>query len=643
MKKSFRKVLAIMLTLTMAMPTVMANPVETEATTDYLSPDYLYEFNQDYTNTGSAGQATAEKVGNGQFVEDAERGWVFDNASGTTAAKGTNYVKLPTSFVTDLADETAMTIGMWVKLPTGALTDISGGWAPIFTMTNSTADWQWFTMSTRGTVHVNHAGYFDNNAINEYNGYLDDQKWHYLAATVTSSKVVTYIDGVIFNSLDRTDTATVFSNVYDIVAIGGNQNHLWADTDSQIYIDDAAIWFEELTASDIQYLATGERAAAITGISAEDVEMVTGQTVKIEATYQPAETGDFGFTLESSDENIVTVDGVNIFGVSAGTATVTITSTVDTSVSSTFEVTVNGTEWGTGTTSVIDNTTVYKGSSTGFEKLVGDFNITYTFKNTSTTDNRWENFFLQIMDADKNTQLYRCDAWCDSNGLGTGTWTSDIDWGDEFVTFTNHMKDADVVVNIVRQGAKLVADFTMTYTDGEVDTATCTVENENLPNVLFVNLTSGFSKLSDIELTSLVQTVGAQVNTDNNTDLGFVTTIDKNAFAAIGGTNSGVVNNLKMGVLLKNSANPTTDAMILENADENGDIRKIETSYVATLDALDGSGDVNTYAFRSVVKGIIDGDKEYTAVPYVTYTIDEVEYTIYGPEITRSINYVLGN
>lgn len=50
------------------------------------------------------------------------------------------------------------------------------------------------------------------------------------------------------------------------------------------------------------------------------------------------------------------------------------------------------------------------------------------------------------------------------------------------------------------------------------------------------------------------------------------------------------------------------------------------------------SGEADVYAFRSVIKGISDTAKEYTAVPYITY---ENGTTVYGSMLTRSVDDTL--
>ena len=77
--------------------------------------------------------------------------------------------------------------------------------------------------------------------------------------------------------------------------------------------------------------------------------------------------------------------------------------------------------------------------------------------------------------------------------------------------------------------------------------------------------------------------------------------------------------------------------MVVGNASETGAIRKIETKWLTDVATLDNSQSGDTYAFRSIITGITDGDKTYTAVPYITYKDGT---TVYGNEITRSVNEV---
>ncbi len=134
---------------------------------------------------------------------------------------------------------------------------------------------------------------------------------------------------------------------------------------------------------------------------------------------------------------------------------------------------------------------------------------------------------------------------------------------------------------------------------------------------------------ADTSVVPLIETIGAQANLDDATQLGFVTLISKAQFDA-------TKNNIKeMGIVVKNSANATNLDLTVENATADGAIRKIVTNYVTDVTTLDSTkSDDLTYAFRSVIKGISDSSKTYTAVPYITYKDGT---TVYGAEVTRSL------
>ena len=136
-----------------------------------------------------------------------------------------------------------------------------------------------------------------------------------------------------------------------------------------------------------------------------------------------------------------------------------------------------------------------------------------------------------------------------------------------------------------------------------------------------------------IRVTSTIQTIGAQTKDNDNTVLGFVTLVSKEEFDAKRDTIA------EMGVLVKNSAHPTTAAMTVENASVDGDIRKIVTEWVTDVTVLDNTMSNNhTYAFRSLITGITDPNKAYTVVPYITYTNGT---TVYGAEVTRTVNMIV--
>ena len=128
---------------------------------------------------------------------------------------------------------------------------------------------------------------------------------------------------------------------------------------------------------------------------------------------------------------------------------------------------------------------------------------------------------------------------------------------------------------------------------------------------------------------TIVTTIGAQVNT-NDQDLGFVTTISKENFDELGTITD-------MGVIVTNQK-ASADGLTLNKVD-NKTVKKIPTKYVTDLNKLDPAKTDNVYAFGSIITGITDTEKEFTAVPYIVYTDAEgASQTAYGAAVTRSIS-----
>lgn len=648
--KNSKRALAIALAAVMAIPTATVNPLMVEAGTiadSMPTPVATFGFGDDDAIDMTMAGEDAAIVANPDDATDRVLALDADNDGTVT---GTAYASTALGAISSDFTE-GVTISMDVR-PTAQSID----WNYLFCLGyNGNTDGKWcYVDGTIGLIVRKGdpyaavypgAGFVDGNPAGSDFTYLYNSanvnKWNTITYVYGKTSSAIYINGVLTCSWDVDNAAA-------LAGLQGGKINIGCGIDPALenysgYVDDVKIYNTELSASQVKYLVTGVESSPISGITVNDTSMKVGDTLGVKATYAPADTTEVGFTLASSDSDVVNVVGTNLVAVAEGTATITATSTVNTSISDTFTVTVaEETEFGKNTATSFE-AEGYLSAASGYEKLVGDFNITYTFTSKATlTDANDRGFLIDIKSADNKRQLVRSDAWQNSQEIGTPSWVSAIEWGTDFANWREAIKDLDVTANIVRQGDVITVDLTMVDANSKIYTATCTITGENVSETLFVQVIGNAGNVSDIELRSLVQTIGAQVNTDNNADLGFVTTIDKEAFAAIGGTDKGVKNNLKMGILVKNSANPTTDAMVLENASKTGNIRQIETDYVAALTTLDTtSTDADTYAFRSVITGITDKDKEYTAVAYVTYTIDGTEYTVYGPEITRSINDVM--
>jgi len=157
---------------------------------------------------------------------------------------------------------TELTVSMWVKSPTAnnEVADngaIGAGWSPLFSMCQVGVDWTYTLMTLRGTIHVNFDGYFDANADNDYSDYLADNQWHYVTYVITETAATTYVDGVVKNTITRTDECDFFNKTYDNIAVGGYAL-IWDDADSHVLIDDVAIYNTALSADEISYIISND-------------------------------------------------------------------------------------------------------------------------------------------------------------------------------------------------------------------------------------------------------------------------------------------------------------------------------------------------------------------------------------------------
>lgn len=278
------------------------------------------------------------------------------------------------------------------------------------------------------------------------------------------------------------------------------------------------------------------------------------------------------------------------------------------------------------------------------KSFTGDFDVTYTFntKSTAMTDN-WDTFGVEINDGATFIDL-RADNygwWWTGDRTDTGLtaeyWTSNVtDWN----AFKEALIDADVTVNIVRTGDVFDVEMIMAGANGStyVNSISIDASDKNMGDKATVFLTSVQSAntvtLTDVFMVendiveSSVETVGAayRVNPDDAAkyDLAFATTIDITEFSKV----------KEMGVVVINAE--SNDPITLTAAEYNNKIKAIGTNYVTDCANLSINDD-GSYAFRTVIKGISDTAKDYTAVPYVVLETTEGDVTVYGDACTRNV------
>lgn len=312
--------------------------------------------------------------------------------------------------------------------------------------------------------------------------------------------------------------------------------------------------------------------------------------------------------------------GVHLTGEKVKLSNVTFTRNTETPAPETTELDITG----------------YMTASTAGNKVTGDFDVTYTFKNASKNSiNNWCNFIVRV-EGSNGKAVARADAY----GWGYDGWETSLggfdddkttvwelnglDWGQ----WAPGMASADVTVNVKRTGNVLTFTYDITgsnmYKSHIVGT---TAEITDLPDTLTLYLSGEDVKLSNItftdntpEETALLTTVGASIraNAAQGYDLGFVTIIKKADFEEL------QANITDMGVEVTSNATGVT--------------KKISTPYVTDYSKMDSNAPADTYAFRSIITGITDTSKTFTAKPYVTYTDENGDSkTVYGEAVTRSV------
>ena len=213
-------------------------------------------------------------IGSGEFTTDADVrfGAIYQNNPSKNTDPRTNYLKLPASTLTHSGTSNAMTIGFWVNKKNAD----DYNWYPIFSAYGSSKPGSengmpMLVFQARGLLQVNdNAGNWsdykaeqnDASANTEDVTWLTDANWHYYTVTLTPTKAIVYIDGVVLNSwtLDGTSDGQKLSGLfsgmasgnYPVVCLGGNQAWGWGDKDPAFAFDDFVVYDQALTASQIE-------------------------------------------------------------------------------------------------------------------------------------------------------------------------------------------------------------------------------------------------------------------------------------------------------------------------------------------------------------------------------------------------------
>jgi hypothetical protein len=307
-----------------------------------------------YSNDFEAGVGAATIVGNGAIETSTTPGFgkVFHNSAGGQAVRA-NYLKLADTVFTALQRSKSykLSVGFWVNK--GTATDFF--FTPLFSAygaapSNNTNTWPMMVLQSRNLAQVNCAGWCDfSNADNaagnntESTAWLDDANWHYYTATLDTTSVKVYIDGVIKNAwnINGTDGHTIkglFTNGSSLnyICLGGNQAWNWNDPDPAYLFDDVAIYSSVLTVDQINSTIAAKVATKLSTTNSEIVYVYPNPTsdyITVNGINGKAKviiTGLNGKTL--SVKEISTGEQVSLKGLAKGSYLVKVISKNNTSI-----------------------------------------------------------------------------------------------------------------------------------------------------------------------------------------------------------------------------------------------------------------------------------------------------------------------
>ncbi len=211
-----------------------------------------------------------------------------------------------------------------------------------------------------------------------------------------------------------------------------------------------------------------------------------GKSVTVTPVITPddADVKDVVLTTESDK---VAIDGNTITAMKEGEATVTVTSKSSSKASSDFKVTVRQGTFGELTSDFTAE--AFASADSGYEKMTGDFDIVYRFKNKTLGSNNWDNFIFEATDGNNNFTTLRADAagWGSlHDGDRDIAWTAPSD----LTGFPQDMQDADVTVCASRKGNAIEVKYHIVGKTGKIYNivGTC-AKAAGLPEVLYIHIT----------------------------------------------------------------------------------------------------------------------------------------------------------
>ena len=213
-------------------------------------------------------------------------------------------------------------------------------------------------------------------------------KWYeaglrlYGSNTVTVKSKEKKITKITFNweKQGKKDFASATANVGDYSHPTAAGDGVWTGSSDSITFTLGASGQLQLNTLTYELDESTTTPVNITGVKAENLEVLVGESKSTTLTYEPADTTQKSFEFTSADENIATVDKNSglVTGVSSGSTTINVVSVANENVKTSFTVTVTIPE-----SITIDYTAV---TSAGWTKTYGTTKRTATINDYEFVD-----------------------------------------------------------------------------------------------------------------------------------------------------------------------------------------------------------------------------------------------------------------
>lgn len=262
-------------------------------------------------------------------------------------------------------------------------------------------------------------------------------EWHHLEATMSNGVLTQKIDGVLYNTLDGSAVKISTNHVKDYYPF---KNPVWFTFDGQCTtgssVDTSNVFNTYL--KNIKVSAKSAPATSLsirpqmypTGTGLTSIPVGKDKGLFFDKVFTPSNVFNKACTWESSDESIAKVCSGFVYGVAAGTATITATSVENSGISATYNITVSNDGSATAVALSLEGTstvsTVVGGTTTCVVQLLPTWAI---------GDVSWSSSNTSVATVSNGVV----------SGLSEGTATITATYGAESIDFTCNVIDPTIL------------------------------------------------------------------------------------------------------------------------------------------------------------------------------------------------------